>query len=221
MAGDPPVLFFYWQTVLSVTKGWCAYGCMVPRRSSDRSPPLYVAGENYCCTAAMGTRYTPSSACQLALLVMLFNGWSPSIVLTRGHPVVLAGLTDLTPVVTFECMKRVPVLCAKACVCEPEPEPATPACLIRQADVWSAGIILFTMLAGHPPMEKATTSDWWFRALSVSACLAGSENATPAENGNGLTSRGVWRFWRRDYFFSQTTRFFLVFCYKPPVEHSF
>lgn len=28
-------------------------------------------------------------------------------------------------------------------------------------------MILFTMLAGHPPMEKASSSDWWFRALKV------------------------------------------------------
>lgn len=38
---------------------------------------------------------------------------------------------------------------------------------VRQADVWSSGVILFTMLAGHPPMEKANESDWWFRALKV------------------------------------------------------
>ncbi|CAN0439212.1 unnamed protein product, partial [Scytosiphon promiscuus] len=34
----------------------------------------------------------------------------------------------------------------------------------EQADVWSAGVILFTMLAGHPPMERATSGDWWYRA---------------------------------------------------------
>ena len=43
----------------------------------------------------------------------------------------------------------------------------------RQADVWSAGVILFTMLAGHPPMEKANSKDWWFRALKVRVGVCG------------------------------------------------
>lgn len=37
-----------------------------------------------------------------------------------------------------------------------------------QADVWSAGVVLFRMVVGHLPMERADTSDWWFRALNVS-----------------------------------------------------
>ncbi|CAN0038767.1 unnamed protein product [Pylaiella littoralis] len=36
-----------------------------------------------------------------------------------------------------------------------------------KADVWSAGVILFTMLAGHAPLERAVETDWWFRVLQI------------------------------------------------------
>lgn len=41
--------------------------------------------------------------------------------------------------------------------------------------MWSAGVVLFTMLANHPPMEIAMTSDWWFRALKVSVLCPHSQ----------------------------------------------
>jgi len=34
-----------------------------------------------------------------------------------------------------------------------------------KVDLWACGVILFIMLAGFPPFQKATLSDWWFHKL--------------------------------------------------------
>jgi serine/threonine protein kinase len=36
-----------------------------------------------------------------------------------------------------------------------------------KADVWSAGVVAFIMIAGNPPFGQADSRDWWFKAISA------------------------------------------------------
>jgi len=45
------------------------------------------------------------------------------------------------------------------------PEILTNKKYTEKADIFAAGVILFIMLAGFPPFQNATSSDWWFDKL--------------------------------------------------------
>jgi len=54
----------------------------------------------------------------------------------------------------------------------------------QKADLWACGVILFIMVAGFPPYQKADSSDWWFDKL-----LSGTPFFFPFEKAFGLIVR--------------------------------
>lgn len=59
------------------------------------------------------------------------------------------------------------------------------------SDIWACGVILFIMLAGFPPFQKAIMNDWWFSKL--------------ATNKHAL----FWQAHSRSAYFSDSTKDFI------------